>query len=136
MTRVLIVDDHAVVRLGLRSIVEGQPDLQVCGAAADGEGGVLLARATRPDVVIMDLSMPGMGGLAAMRAILAERPQTRVLVLTWHADPGHVRDAVDAGAVGYVLKGDDHLELLQAVRAVHQGETWVSNGVGPEPGPL
>jgi DNA-binding NarL/FixJ family response regulator len=129
MIKVLIVDDHQVVRLGLRAIMDAQSDLETCGEAADGESAVPLVRDAEPDVVIMDLSMPGMGGVEATRAILAERPTTRVLVLSWHADGDHVRAAMSAGATGYLLKGDESQRLVDAVRAVHRGEDRMSEGL-------
>jgi DNA-binding NarL/FixJ family response regulator len=129
MIKVLIVDDHQVVRLGLRAIVDAQSDLEACGEAADGESALPLVRDAQPDVVIMDLSMPGMGGVEATRAILAERPSTRVLVLSWHADGDHVRAAMSAGAAGYLLKGDESQRLVDAVRAVHRGEDRMSEGL-------
>jgi len=129
MIRVLIVDDHQVLRLGLRAIVDAQADLETCGMAADGETAVPLALEAEPDVVIMDLSMPGMGGIEAIRAILADRPLTRVLVLSWHADRDHVRSAIAAGARGYLLKGDESQRIVDAVRAVHRGEDRLSDGL-------
>jgi DNA-binding NarL/FixJ family response regulator len=129
MIRVLIADDHQVLRLGLRAIMDAQVDLETCGVAADGETAVLLARELEPDVVTMDLSMPGMGGVAAIRAILADRPSTRVLVLSWHADRDHVRAAMAAGATGYLLKGDESQRVVEAVRAVHRGEDRLSPGL-------
>jgi DNA-binding NarL/FixJ family response regulator len=129
MIKVLIVDDHKVLRLGLQAIVDAQSDLETCGVAPDGETAVPLARDAEPDVVIMDLSMPGMGGVAAIRAILADRPATRVLVLSWHADRDHVRSAMAAGATGYLLKGDESQRLVDAVRAVHRGEDRMSEGL-------
>jgi DNA-binding NarL/FixJ family response regulator len=125
MIRVLIADDHQVLRLGLRAIMDAQVDLETCGVAADGETAVLLARELEPDVVTMDLSMPG----AAIRAILADRPSTRVLVLSWHADRDHVRAAMAAGATGYLLKGDESQRVVEAVRAVHRGEDRLSPGL-------
>lgn len=129
MIRVLIVDDHQVLRLGLRAIIDAQVDLETCGVAADGETAVPLALEVEPDVVIMDLSMPGMGGVKAIRAILADRPSTRVLVLSWHADRDHVRAAMGAGASGYLLKGDESQRIVDAVRAVHRGEDRLSAGL-------
>jgi DNA-binding NarL/FixJ family response regulator len=129
MIKVMIVDDHQVVRLGLRAIMDAQSDLETCGEAADGESAVPLVRDAEPDVVIIDLSMPGMGGVEATRAILAERPTTRVLVLSWHADGDHVRAAMSAGATGYLLKGDESQRLVDAVRAVHRGEDRMSEGL-------
>jgi DNA-binding NarL/FixJ family response regulator len=127
--RVLIVDDHRGIRLGLRAMVDAEPDLEVCGALSAAEVALEQAPSLCPDVVIMDLSMPGMGGIAATRAIREVCPDVHVLVLTWHADSGHVRDALAAGATGYVLKGDEHLDLIESVRAVARGERRLSQKV-------
>jgi DNA-binding NarL/FixJ family response regulator len=113
----------------LRAIVDSQSDLEACGEAPDGETAVQLARHAEPDVVIMDISMPGMGGVEATRAILSERPSTRVLVLSWHADGDHVRAAMSAGATGDLLKGDESQRLVDAVRAVYRGEDRMSDGL-------
>lgn len=121
--RVLLVDDHQLVRAGLSSLVESAPDLTVSGEAADGAAAVEHARTHDIDVVLMDLSMPVMDGVAATRGVLAERPQARVVVLTSFADRGRVRDAIAAGAVGYVLKDCAPEELLAAVRAAAAGHT-------------
>lgn len=129
MIRVLIVDDHRVLRLGLRAIIDAQVDLEICGMAPDGETAVAMALEVEPDVVTMDLSMPGMGGVEAIRAILAQRPSTRILVLSWHADREHVRSAMAAGAAGYLLKGDESQRIVEAVRAVHRGEDRLSAGL-------
>lgn len=126
MTRVLIVDDHRGIRLGLRAIVDAEPDLEVCGLADAGEVALELAPSLSPDVVIMDLSMPGMGGLAATRELMLVCPDTRVMMLTWHDDREHVHLALEAGATGYVLKSDEHLALIESVRAVARGERRVS----------
>jgi DNA-binding NarL/FixJ family response regulator len=126
MIRVLIVDDHPIISAGVQALVGDQPDLEVTGCAPDGETAVLMAREDPPDVVVMDLSMRGMGGIAATSVIVAEHPAVHVLVLTWHADPARVRGALAAGATGYLLKDADHEELLDAIRAVHRGESRVS----------
>ena len=129
MTRVLIVDDHRGIRLGLSAMLAVEPDLEVCGVASSGESALEMAAAVAPDVVVMDLSMPGMGGVATTRALLELRPGVHVLVLTWHADLDHVHDALGAGATGYVLKGDTRTELVETVRAVARGETRMSHSV-------
>jgi DNA-binding NarL/FixJ family response regulator len=129
VTRVLIVDDHRGIRLGLRAMVDAEPDLEVCGALDTAEVALQEAPDLCPDVVIMDLSMPGMGGVAATRAMRNVCPDTHVLVLTWHADSDHVREALAAGATGYVLKGDEHLDLIDTVRAVARGERRLSRKV-------
>jgi DNA-binding NarL/FixJ family response regulator len=119
--RVLLVDDHRLVRAGLVGLVDAAADLEVCGQAADGEEAVAVALETRPDVVLMDLSMPVLDGVAATRRIVAELPATRVLVLTSFADLDRVQDALAAGAVGYLLKDSEPGALLAAVRSAVTG---------------
>jgi DNA-binding NarL/FixJ family response regulator len=118
---VLVVDDHPVVRVGLQTLLAEVDDLDVVGIAADGNEAINLAHALEPDVVLMDLSMPGIGGVAATRAILASRPATRVLVLTSFADRNSLLDALDAGAAGYALKDADTAQLVTQIRAVAEG---------------
>ncbi|MGA8210807.1 MAG: response regulator transcription factor [Nocardioidaceae bacterium] len=132
MTQVLIVDDHQSIRLGLSVLFAGEPDLEVCAAVESGEAGLDVALTAVPDVVVMDLTMPGMGGVAATRAIRERCPTTRVLVLSAHGDASHVRAALDAGASGYVFKGEDHLVLLEALRAVARGEVGVGRAAGDD----
>jgi len=117
MIRVLLVDDHALVRAGLAALLDATDDLAVVGEAAGGEQAVELALNTTPDVVLMDLSMPGMDGIAATRAVLAELPQTQVLVLTSFSDRDRVRDALAAGAIGYLLKDSTPQEVIAGIRA-------------------
>ncbi|MFI7587154.1 response regulator [Spongisporangium articulatum] len=117
VVRVLLVDDHDLVRAGLAALLDAAPDVTVVGEAADGEQAVDLVRSTAPDVVLMDLSMPVMDGVAATRALLAERPQTQVLVLTSFSDRDRVREALGAGAIGYLLKDSTPAEVLAGVRA-------------------
>lgn len=120
--RVLIVDDHPVVRHGLRSFLSSRDGIEVVGEAGDGEQAVEEARAVSPDVVLMDLVMPGAGGVAAIRRILEAQPGARVLVLTSFSSDDQVIPAVQAGAAGYLLKDVAPAELEAAVRAVHRGE--------------
>ena len=120
--RVLIADDHPVVRQGLRSFLESRGGITVVGEVADTEAAVAEAARLRPDVVLMDLAMPGAGGVAATRRITEQRPETRVLVLTSFAGDDEVVPAVRAGAAGYLLKDVDPAELEQAVRLVAAGE--------------
>ncbi len=120
-----MADDNGVLRGGLRALINRQPDMEVVGEAANGldaESGVLN---TDPDVVLMDLSMPNGGGLAAIVALKRVRPQSRIIVLTVHDELGYVRAAEQAGAVGYVLKRAVDTELLAAIRAVAQGQTAI-----------
>ena len=121
MTGVLIVDDHRLVRAGLRSLLDAAPDIEVVGEAADGEQAVRAVAEHAPDVVLMDLSMPVLDGVGATRALLAEHPDTRVVVLTTFSDRRRVGDALAAGAVGYLLKDCAPGDLLAAVRAAARG---------------
>jgi DNA-binding NarL/FixJ family response regulator len=120
-TRVLLVDDHQLVRAGLAGLIEAAHDLEVCGQAADGEQAVAAAVADPPDVVLMDLSMPVLDGVEATRRLLAEVPTARVLVLTSFAETARVQDALRAGAVGYLLKDSEPQTLLNAVRSAASG---------------
>jgi DNA-binding NarL/FixJ family response regulator len=121
--RVLLVDDHRVVLAGLASLVDGEPDMQVVATAAGAETAVDLARRCAPDVVLMDLSMPGTDGVAAIAQVLEVRPQAQVLVLTSFSDRERITRAVHAGAVGYLLKDAVPDELLQGIRAAARGES-------------
>ena len=118
---VLIADDHPIYRDGLASLLEPLPDIEVVGRAADGIEAVEQARESRPDVVIMDLQMPRLNGIEAIRQVLAELPETGVLVITMGEDESTVFSAITAGARGYLLKGADADELVQAIRTVHGG---------------
>ncbi len=121
MIRVLVVDDHQLVRAGLIILLEAAADIQVAGEAADGQQAIEAAAATSPDVVLMDLSMPVLDGVAATRLLLAERPDTRVVALTSFSDRQRVTDILAAGATGYVLKDCHPDDLLAAVRAAADG---------------
>jgi DNA-binding NarL/FixJ family response regulator len=121
MIRLLLVDDHAVVREGLRAFLRLQPDLEVCGEAADGETGAQLAATLRPDVVLLDLLMPHGDGLSALRTIREQAPESRVLVLTSYADDAQLFAAMEAGAAGYLLKDVEPDALAAAIREVAQG---------------
>lgn len=125
--RVLLADDHAVLRTGLRLLINAQEDMKVCGEAADGRQAVLETIAASPDVVVMDLTMPAGGGVAAIESIRQRCPQTRVLVLTMHQDIAYVRTALAAGAHGYVGKQAADRELLHGIRAVCAGQTFVDS---------
>lgn len=122
MIRVLIADDHAVVRTGLDQLLSTEGDIELVGAAANGAEAVELAAQLRPDVVLMDLGMPVLDGAGATRRITAEVPSVRVVVLTSFADDRHIAEALDAGAIGYVLKHADPDELIGAVRAAAAGD--------------
>jgi DNA-binding NarL/FixJ family response regulator len=120
---VLVVDDHSLMRAGLRGLIDGADDMRVVGMAADGAEALDLLRTTAPHVVLMDLSMPGMDGITATARISEEFPGTAVLVLTSFSDQQRVTEALDAGAVGYVLKDTEPAGLLDAVRQVARGHS-------------
>jgi DNA-binding NarL/FixJ family response regulator len=120
--RILLADDHDVVRRGLIDLLDGNDGFEVVGAAADGEEAVALAGEHQPDVVLMDLSMPRVDGIEATRRLLAEQPEARVVVLTSFSDRERILDALDAGAVGYLLKDAEPDELLRGIEAAVRGE--------------
>jgi two-component system response regulator NreC len=125
--RVLVADDHAILRSGLRMLINAQNDMEVVGEAEDGEEAVRKARELRPNVSIVDVTMPKAGGLKAVTNVMRESPGTRVLVLTMHNEPAYLRTALCAGALGYVLKKSVDADLLSAIRAVHLGKTYVDS---------
>jgi DNA-binding NarL/FixJ family response regulator len=129
-SRVLIADDHALFRAGIRVILSSQPGIEVVGEAGDGEEAIALCRKTRPNLVMMDVGMPKMDGIAATRTIKAEFPRTSVLVLTAYADDDLLMEAVRAGAAGYVIKDAvGPIELLDAVLGTLSGESHVDQGL-------
>lgn len=119
---VLLVDDHSLVRRGFRRMLEDESDLVVVGEAGSGEEAIRLAKSLKPDVIVMDCALPGASGLVATRKILEGHPQTAVLMLSMHSEDTLVRQALDAGARGYVLKSAVDLELAAAIRRVAAGE--------------
>ncbi len=123
--RVAITDDHGVLRGGLRALIAMQPDMEVVGEASTGEEAVKLALTCRPDVVLMDVALPGMDGLEATRQILALYPACRVLILTVHQQTQYLLAALKAGASGYVVKSDLDTELLSAIRAAYQNDMFI-----------
>ena len=128
---VLLVDDHNLVRRGFRRILEDEPDIEVTGEASDGEDAVRLAQALRPRVIVMDCALPGMNGLQATREILELIPDTLVLMLSMHPEETWVRQALKAGARGYILKNAVNLELGAAIRRVAAGETVLDSQLQP-----
>ena len=129
MTTILIADDQALVRVGLRKILEAEPDTSVVGEAADGEDAVATARRLRPDVVLMDVRMPVLDGIEATRRIARAQPATRVLILTTFGLDGYVYDALRAGASGFMLKDAPPEEIAAAVRLVANGEALLAPAV-------
>jgi DNA-binding NarL/FixJ family response regulator len=127
--RVVLADDHVAVREGLRLLIEGQPDMEVVAEASDGVSAVEHAKALKPAVVVMDISMPGMNGLVATRTLRAQLPDTAVIILTRHGDDAYLQELLRAGAAGYVLKQSPAAELLQAVRAVAAGGQYLDSSL-------
>ncbi|WP_322815276.1 response regulator transcription factor [Chloroflexus sp.] len=125
MSSILLVDDHAVLRAGLRLLFDGQADLRVIGEAEDVRTAVVQATTLQPDLILLDLSLTGSSGLAAIPALRTVAPHSRILVLTMHDDEGYVRQALAAGANGYVLKRAADAELIAAIRAVLRGELYI-----------
>ena len=128
--RVLVVDDHAVVRTGLRRVLDAEPDIETVGEAPNAERAVFEAMAHKPDVVLMDVVMPGKSGIEIIPTLQQNAPQARVLVLSMQDDPRYLREAFDAGASGYVLKEAADTEVVDAVRAVAAGERYVHPALG------
>jgi DNA-binding NarL/FixJ family response regulator len=129
MPRVLIVDDHAVIRRGVQGILSTYPEWDLCGEADNGQDAIRLAGELAPEIVIMDVSMPGMNGLEATRIIHDVLPETKVLLLTLHSSSEFVRSAFRAGARGYVLKSDAENELVRALNVVIGEGTYVSPAI-------
>ena len=123
--RVLIADDHAVLRAGLKLLINAQSDMAVVGEAVDGDATVRSAQATAPNVVLLDLSMPGTRSTETIKQLVRVVPSARVLVLTMHDDPAYMQAALQAGASGYIVKKAADIELLTGIRAVHHGRTFV-----------
>jgi NarL family two-component system response regulator LiaR len=121
--RVLLVDDHAIVRKGVRALLLTEADLEVVGEAADGDAAVAAAERLRPDVILMDLVMPGLDGIEAIRRIVARRPDARIVVVTSFATDEKVFPAIRAGALGYLLKDSEPEDLVRAIRQARRGET-------------
>lgn len=123
--RVFIADDHAVLRAGLRMLIDAQPDMQVAGEAEDGEEALRQVVRLRPDIALVDISMPRLDGLEALQQLRAAAPEVRVLILSMYDDEGYLRRALECGAAGYILKKAADTELMAALRAVARGEVYI-----------
>lgn len=130
--RLLVVDDHTLLRQALRSLLEAQPNLEVVGEAINGRDAVEIAEQMMPDVVLMDMVMPGLNGIEATRQIIKRSPGTRVLILTAYLEDERLLQSLRAGASGYVVKNSDLDELLLAIQSVHRGNTYFSSAVSEE----
>jgi DNA-binding NarL/FixJ family response regulator len=126
LTTIVVADDHSVVRHGLRGLLEAEAGFSIVGEAADGLEAVRVVAERKPDVLIVDLTMPGLTGLEVTRQVKQRSPQTRVIILSMHADGGHVMEALRNGADGYVLKSADSTDVLHALREVTQGRRYLS----------
>jgi DNA-binding NarL/FixJ family response regulator len=126
---VLVADDHAVIRAGIRFLIARSQRFVICGEAAGGEDAITRAATLQPDVTVMDVEMDGISGVEATREILKIAPRARVLILSMHDSPQVLRQAVDAGAHGYVLKSDAHSELITALNALSEGKTYFTSAV-------
>ena len=127
--RVIVADDHAIIREGLRVMLGNQPDMEVIGIAANGRQAVRLIDEHKPDVAVIDISMPELNGIEAIQQMLPRHPQTQVVVLSIHQTKPYVYRALKAGAKGYLVKETAGLEVVDAVRAVHRGERYLSQSI-------
>ncbi len=127
--KVLLAEDHAILREGLRALLSSTPELEIIGEAEDGQEAINLARQLEPDLILMDLTMPNINGTEAMRTIKRNSPDIKIIVLTVHKSEEYVRATLDAGANGYVLKDDTHSDLLTAILNVQKGNVYLSPGI-------
>jgi two-component system response regulator NreC len=130
--RILIADDHAIVREGLRQLLNSQRDMEVAGEAQDGREALEKAKSLRPDVTLLDIAMPGLSGLEAVRLIKEAVPDTQIVVLSMHEKEAYVHQAFTSGALAYVLKASPSTDVLEAIRAAHRGEYFLSSKIKAE----
>jgi len=129
MPRVLIADDHAIVRTGLRALIEAEPSLELIGEAAGGYEAIEMVAETSPDILLLDLSMPDLDGIAVTKKLKPEYPDLRILILTIHEDEALVREAIKAGASGYILKRAAEDELVSAINVIMRGDMYVDHAL-------
>lgn len=129
MIKVLLVDDHELVRTGIRRILEAAPDIEVVAEAGNGDDALKVARSSQPDVVLMDVNMPGLGGIETTRRLLRLAPTVRVIALTVHDEEPFPTRLHEAGAAGYLTKGCPAQEMLEAIRTVHRGQPYIASSV-------
>ncbi len=130
--RVVLADDHTLVRAGIRALLESLPDVEIVGEASDGRQAIDLVVAEKPDVALLDISMPSLNGLEVAARLAAGSPRTRLVILSMHSDPGHVAQALRAGVAGYLLKDAAVDELPVLLRAVARGETYLSPSISKQ----
>lgn len=130
--RILVADDHAIVRDGLRQLINGQVDMEVAGEAADGRETLESAKSIRPEVILLDIAMPGLSGLEVITLLKDSLSDSRIVVLSMHAKETYVQQSLAAGALGYVLKASPSSDILEAIRAAHRGEYYLSSRIRTE----
>lgn len=129
---ILLVDDHAVVRMGFKMLIEAEEDIKVIGEAESGEIAVKLFQELKPDIIVMDITMPGIGGLEAIDRIIAKDKNTKILVLSAHEDSVHPKRVLNAGAMGYLTKRSAAEELIKAIKSVHQGKRYLEPNIAQQ----
>ena len=130
--KILLVDDHAVVRMGFKMLIEAEADIKVIGEAESGEVAVKLFQELKPDIIIMDITMPGIGGLEAIDRIMAKDKNTKILVLSAHEDSVHPKRVLNAGAMGYLTKRSAAEELIKAIKSIHQGKRYLEPSIAQQ----
>ncbi len=130
--KILLVDDHAVVRMGFKMLIEAEADIKVIGEAESGEVAVKLFQELKPDIIVMDITMPGIGGLEAIDRIMAKDKNTKILVLSAHEDSVHPKRVLNAGAMGYLTKRSAAEELIKAIKSIHQGKRYLEPSIAQQ----
>jgi two-component system invasion response regulator UvrY len=130
--KILLVDDHAVVRMGFKMLIEAEADIRVIGEAESGEAAIKLFQELKPDIIVMDITMPGIGGLEAIDRIMAKDKNTKILVLSAHEDSVHPKRVLNAGAMGYLTKRSAAEELIKAIKSIHQGKRYLEPNIAQQ----
>ena len=130
--KILLVDDHAVVRMGFKMLIEAEADIKVIGEAESGEVAVKLFQELKPDIIVMDITMPGIGGLEAIDRIMAKDKNAKILVLSAHEDSVHPKRVLNAGAMGYLTKRSAAEELIKAIKSIHQGKRYLEPSIAQQ----
>jgi two-component system, NarL family, invasion response regulator UvrY len=130
--KILLVDDHAVVRMGFKMLIEAEDDITVIGEAESGEVAIKLFQELKPDIIVMDITMPGIGGLEAIDRIIAKDKNTKILVLSAHEDSVHPKRVLNAGAMGYLTKRSAAEELIKAIKSIHQGKRYLEPNIAQQ----